>query len=126
MLTAEPPSPPENLTIVAHSPREITATWSPPTDNGGRIDLYYEVKLSDPQTLGKFTPSKFLSNTTTTYTFSSLTPFTAYCVRVTAHNGVSDQDTDRTHLRTVESCTETPEGGELITGKTCFYSILAL
>jgi hypothetical protein len=105
----KPPSAPENVSVVAISPREILATWSPPTDHGGRFDLYYEVKISDPQILGEFTPSVYLTNITTRHVFPELTPFTAYCVRVTAHNGVSDQDPDRTHLRTVESCTETPE-----------------
>ena len=114
VLITEPPSAPENVIVVAISPREILATWSPPTDHGGRFDLYYEVKISDPQILGEFTPSVYLTNITTRHVFPELTPFTAYCVRVTAHNGVSDQDPDRTHLRTVESCTETPEDGELI------------
>ena len=112
VLITEPPSAPENLSVVAIlSRREILATWSPPTDDGGRFDLYYEVKISDPQILGDFTPSVYLPNTTTMHVFPDLIPFTAYCVGVTAHNGVSDQDPDREHLRTVESCTETPEDG---------------
>ena len=99
--------------MVALSPQEMQMDWSPPTDDGGRSDLYYEVKHSDPQTLGSFSPPTYLPNSTTTYVISNLTPFTQYCVRVTAHNGVSDQDTDRTHLRTVEDCIKTPEDGKL-------------
>ena len=32
---------------------------------------------------------------------------------MSAHNGVSDQDPDGTHLRTVEECVRTDEGGKL-------------
>ena len=86
VLITEPPSAPANLSVVAISPREILATWSPSTDDGGSFDLYYEVKISNPQILGEFPPSMHLPSTTTMHVFPELTPFTAYCVRVTAHN----------------------------------------
>ena len=109
---AEPPSAPQNLSSVAVSPREVSAHWSAPAEDGERTDLYYHVEISDPTQLGVFERTSFMQSTVTSYTFSGLRPFTQYCVRVTAHNGVSDQDPDGTHLRRVEACTETPEDGE--------------
>ena len=100
------------MNVVAVSSREISANWSSPADDGGRTDLYYEVEISDPTQLGVYESTSFLGGTITNYTFSGLRPFTQYCVRVTAHNGVSDQDPDGTCLRRVEECTETPKNGE--------------
>ena len=100
------------MNVVAVSSREISAHWSAPAEDGGRTDLHYEVEISDPTQLGVFERTIFLGGTITSYMFSGLRPFTQYCVRVTAHNGVSDQDPDGTHLRRVEECTETPEDGE--------------
>ena len=91
---------------MAVTPREIEVNWSPPANDGGRTDLYYQVEISDPEQLGEFEKSDYL--TSTSYTFV-VRPFTKYCVRVTAHNGVSDQDPDGTHLRRAQNCTETPE-----------------
>ena len=112
VLIAEPPSDPEGLSVVAVSAREIMASWSPPAEDSGRTDLYYWVEHSDPDNLGSYINGAFLCGECGNRTFSSLRPFTPYCVRVTAHNGVSDQDPDGTHLRTVEACTVTPEDGE--------------
>ena len=69
---------------------------------------------SDPDNLGSYTGTKYLSrgSTSRSTTLSGLRPFTQYCVRVIAHNGVSDQDPDGTHLRTVENCITTEEGGQ--------------
>ncbi|CAI8036642.1 Ephrin type-A receptor 5 [Geodia barretti] len=104
----EPPSAPGSLSL---SPQQssITVRWSAPADLGGRTDLYYQVEISDPDNLGSFTGTVFLSGSTTSRTISGLRPHTQYCVRVTAHNGVSDQDPDGEHLRTVEECTRTLE-----------------
>ncbi|CAI8051433.1 Ephrin type-A receptor 4 [Geodia barretti] len=104
----QPPSAPGSLSL---SPQQssITVRWSAPADLGGRRDLYYQVEISDPDNLGSFTGTVFLSGSTTSRTISGLRPHTQYCVRVTAHNGVSDQDPDGEHLRTVEECTTTSE-----------------
>ena len=107
-LCEEPPSAPRSLSL---SPQQssITVSWSAPADLGGRRDLYYQVEISDPDNLGSFTGTVFLSGRTTSRTISGLRPHTQYCVRVTAHNGVSDQDPDGEHPRTVEECTRTLE-----------------
>ena len=106
----------------------IIVRWSPPAEDGGRTDLYYQLEHSDPDNLGSYTDTVYVSGSTRSRTFSGLRPFTQYCVRVTAHNGVSDQDPDGTHLRRVEECTTTLASGELTLPLKLFniYIILAM
>ena len=112
LVYIEPPEAPRNLAVSATSAYAITARWTPPAELGGRDDLFYKAEHSDPDNLGSFTGTVYKNEGDTSHTFTGLTPYTQYCVRVTAHNGVSDQDPDGTHLRTVEECTETPEASE--------------
>lgn len=51
---------------------------------------------------------------TVSYTVNGLRPFTLYTIRVTAHNEVSDQDTENEALRQVTIQTRTEEGGESV------------
>ena len=67
-------------------------SWTRPVYEGGRTDLYYQVEHSDPDNLGSYTGTVYLSGDATSHTLTGLRPFTSYCVRVIAHNGVSDQD----------------------------------
>ena len=112
MLTVfliEPPSAPRNVRSTAQK-TSISISWSAPAQTGGRTDLFYEVKRSNPDNLGSYTDTHY---TDSNYVFSDLRSFTDYCIRVTAHNGVSDQDPDGTHLRTVEECTRTLQDGTI-------------
>ena len=106
IIYAEPSSAPGGLTLSTQQ-SSITAVWSSPAEDGGRSDLYYQVEHSDPDNLGTYTGMVYLSGETTSHSFTGLRPDTQYCVRVIAHNGVSDQDSNRTSLRTVEECTRT-------------------
>ena len=112
-LHTEPPSPPRSVSLIPQQ-SSITVRWSAPSDNGGRTDLYYEVDISDPDNLGSYTGTVYLSGRSTSQTISGLRPFTQYCVRVTAHNGVSDQDANGQHLRREEQCTKTLTAGTYI------------
>ena len=100
-LCAEPPSAPRNLRLNEQS-TSIAVSWSSSTETGGRSDVYYKVEFSDPNV-----PGTFVANYTrpTTFTKSTLKPHTSYCIQVSAHNGVSDQDTDRSLSRMIEECT---------------------
>jgi hypothetical protein len=98
----------------------ITVRWSAPADLGGRTDLYYQVNRSDHEDPTSYSFTVFVSGTTTSYTFCSLRPNTQYCVRVTSHNGVSDQDPDGEHLRTEGECTTTRP--TFMAGKWCSYN----
>ena len=108
----EPPTEPRDLNVTAESSRVIRFSWLLPDEDGGRDDLYYQVEYSDPDDLGTYIGTMYLSGGSTSHSFSDLRPYTQYCVRVTAPTGVSDQDPDGTHLRTVEKCIRTPEDSE--------------
>ena len=110
---AEPPSAPRNLRLNEQT-TGIAVRWSSPTETGGRSDLYYQVEYSDPDNFGSFTGTVYLdgSGESTSHTFAALRPYTSYCIRVSAHNGVSDQDPDRSQSRMVEECTRTLEGSK--------------
>ena len=100
MFTAEPPGAPRNLRLTVQA-TSIAVTWSPSTETDGRSDLYYQVEYSDPDV-----PGTFIARYTqyTSYTISNLEPHTSYCIRVSAHNGVSDQDPDRSQSITILLC----------------------
>ena len=107
-LCTEPPSAPRNDPLIPQT-NCIAVRWSAPADLDGRTDLYYQVNRSDHEDPTSYSFTDFVSGTTTSYTFCGLRPNTQYCVRVTSHNGVSDQDPDGEHPRTVEECTRTLE-----------------
>ena len=119
-------SPPHSVSLTPQLSSIITVRWSAPSDNGGRTDLYYEVDISDPDNLGSYTGTVYLSGRSTSRTISGLRPFTQYCVRVTAHNGVSDQDPNGQHLRRDEQCTRTLTAGKIAQFKIFIYSLLCL
>ena len=85
----------------------MRVSWSRASQSGGRSDVYYTVQHSDPDTLGQFIATTCLSSAATSHIYTGLRPETQYCIRVTAHNGVSDQDPDGTSSRTVQKCEST-------------------
>ena len=108
MSPTEPPSAPRNMRLNEQT-TSTAVSWLSPTETGGRSDLYYQVEYSDPDNLGSFTGTVYLDGESTSHTFTALRPYTSYCIRVSAHNGVSDQDPDRSQSRMVEECTRTLE-----------------
>ena len=105
----EPPNAPSGLNVTVESPTSIVVRWSSPTDTGGRSDLYYQVEYSDLENLGEFIGNVYLDGASTNHTFTNLRPYTSYCIQVSAHNGVSDQDPERSQIRMIEECTRTLE-----------------
>ena len=104
----EPPSAPRLLRMVIRS-NGIILFWLPSAETGGRSDLYFKVEYSDPDNISNFSASY---TTSTLYVIFGLRPYTSYCIRVSAHNGVSDQDSDRSQIRMVVVCTRTDEGSK--------------
>ena len=118
MCPTEPPSAPHNLRLNEQS-SSISVSWSPSTETGGRSDLYYQVEYSDPDVLGTFIARYTRS---TSYTITGLRAYTSYCIRVSAHNGVSDQDPDRSQSRMVEECTRTDEDSKYVSKESVVQS----
>ena len=85
---------PLNVQKTHSTQTSLRISWSPPVDNGGRSDLYYQVHYSDPDNVGVMIEAECGAGclTRTSCTISGLRPATTYVVRVSAHNGVSDQD----------------------------------
>ena len=107
---SEPPSAPSDVLLPATN-TSITVEWSAPADLGGRTaDLYYQVEISDPDNLGSYIGTVYVPGSTEMRIFTGLRPCTDYCVRVTAENGVSDQDPTSKDSRTETQCIRTEEG----------------
>uniref|UniRef100_A0A8C2N4Y8 Ephrin type-A receptor 2 n=1 Tax=Capra hircus TaxID=9925 RepID=A0A8C2N4Y8_CAPHI len=73
-----PPSAPHYLTAVGMGAK-VELRWTPPQDSGGREDLTYSVRYSEPP----------LGLTRTSVTISDLEPHMNYTFTVEARNGVS-------------------------------------
>ena len=95
-LVIEPPSKPLNLHNISKTSTSLSVEWSPPEYLGERDDLYYTVEYSDPRPdrVGEMIQAQCGEGclTGTSCNITGLWPATTYVVRVTAHNGVSDQD----------------------------------
>jgi hypothetical protein len=93
--STEPPSMPLDLDDTATTDTSISIRWRRPESDGGRHDLYYRVHYSDPDSVGVMLEAECVNvcqTRTCTCTIRGLRAATAYVIRVSAHNGVSDQD----------------------------------
>ena len=73
------------------------------------MDFYYEIQYSDRETTSQYNLVNKTDNVQEV--IAGLTPDTTYTFTVTVHNGVSDRDERREHLRRCELITTTNEGG---------------
>ena len=87
---------PLNLRNTSDTSTSLSVEWSTPAYLGERDDLYYTVERSDPDpdNVGVMIETECGGGclTGTSCTVTGLQPATTYVIRVTAHNGVSDQD----------------------------------
>ena len=85
---------PRNLLNTSITSTSLTVKWSTPAILGERDDLYYIVEYSDPDKVGVMHEMQCGEGCLigTRCSVTGLRPATTYVVRVTAHNGVSDQD----------------------------------
>ena len=112
------PSAPLNLEPIGYTDSSITIRWEAPYENGGRSDLYYQVHHSDPVIPGLMIEANCTRNeeclTDTVCTITGLQPATTYFVRVSAHNGVSDQDEGGALTRIIDITLETDVAREIV------------
>ena len=117
LIYSAPPGPVRNLRVTRVIDTSVTVTWTRPVVTG-RSDFYYTLQYSDPDNIGALlpVPPRRIDNQALTVTvpITGLQPNTPYTIRVTSHNGVSDQDTENAALRRVDIQVRTMEGGQLI------------
>ena len=117
-IYSAPPGPVRSLRAATVTDTSVTVTWTRP-EVTGRSDFYYTLQYSDPDNAGAFlpVPPRRIDNQALTVTVSitGLRPNTPYTIRVTSHNGVSDQDTENAALRRVDIQVRTIEGGKVAT-----------
>ena len=125
LVNTAPPGLVINLHTTNISNNSVSLSWTRP-EVTGRDDFYYSIEYSDPNT-GSFILSNgsyVNSALTVSYTVPNLRPNTPYTIRVTTHNGVSDQDTENEALRRVDLPIRTGEGGKRNNVWKTFYSRL--
>lgn len=108
---AASPSSAQNVNPVVRRNTTVVVGWGPPLSNGGRNDIYYAVKYKEVGSLGPFTPTGQTNKSN--FTVRGLQPVTQYYIRITAENGVSDQEPGSEEERTTEIVVLTTEGSKL-------------
>ena len=90
-----PPSACTNLAVQSKTSSSAIIRWNRP-ETVGRPDYYYNVYVSDPDRVNTFIQDNNQDyvdgRSRPTYSVSGLRPHTSYVIRVSVHNGVSDQD----------------------------------
>ena len=116
MFHLAPCSHPRDLRVTEVTSTNVTVRWTRP-EVTGRTDFYYILQYSDPDNIGEFLPAipieRVSSELSVSHTVTGLRPYTTYTIRVTCHNGVSDQDTENVALRIVTIQVRTLGGGKL-------------
>ncbi len=120
LVNTAPPGPVRNLLTTTITSTSVSLSWTRP-EVTGRDDFYYSIEYSDPNTGSFILSSGNYVNSAFSYTVPNLRPNTPYTIRVTTHNGVSDQDTENEALRRVDLPTRTGEGGKRISLETFIF-----
>ena len=112
------PSAPRDLAVADRTNTTITVTWQPPEDNGGRDDVFYILEYRQLEEVD-FTENETVFNTM--YTITGLRPNTQYVIRVTAENGVCDQEPTSLPERRIQIVSNTTEGGKSVHSNLAFF-----
>ena len=83
--------------------------WEDPKDVG-RSDYYYIIEYSDPDDASIYHRHNEDNVKGNNYTLNNLRADTIYIIRVSVHNGVSDQDSENADDRMVTIRAHTTEG----------------
>lgn len=96
---------------------DLTVEWKRP-DFTGREDFYYSVYYRELTNLSGITLSPHVNSSDYLYyTIRGLQPLTQYLVKITVHNGVSNQDMENDTSRTCEIVASTADIGGLTINK---------
>ena len=96
----------------------ITIAWEDPEDVG-RPDYYYVIEYSDPDDASIYHRHNENGIQGNNYTLDNLRPYTIYIIRVTVHNGVSNQDPENANDRMVSVKGHTAEGRKYTVSIIC-------
>lgn len=100
VLFSAPPSGPRNASIIFQDQSVIVVAWMPPSYNGGRQDVVYDITCLQCDPTGdchnrelckgrlQYWPMRE-NNPFTHVTLTGLQPNVSYLIRITAENGVS-------------------------------------
>jgi len=107
-----PPSLTQNVNPIVRRNTTVVVGWDRRLSDGGRpTDVYYVVKYRKVGSLGPFTTAGQTSESP--FTIQGLKPVTRYIIRITAENGVSDQEPGSQDERTTEIVVVTRGGSKL-------------
>ena len=97
--------------MISVTATDITVEWKRP-DLTGREDFYYGVYYRELTSLSGITLGPYINNSDNVdYTIDGLQPSTQYLIKITVHNGVSDQDMENEISRTCETVASTADIG---------------
>ena len=109
---SEPPSKIHNRSIIASNSTAISLSWDSPGNDGGQTDTYYVICYYFSTCTLKTCELTYQRNISSlSYTLHDLNAHTRYDIFVSAHNGVSEQDTSNADRRIVVIRGRTTGGG---------------
>ena len=111
-----PPTAARNLNVTHSASTSITIQWDPPIRTG-RPDYYYVIEYSDPDDASIYHRHNEDGVKGNSYTLDKMRPDTIYIIRVTVHNGVSNQDSENAIDRMVSVKGHTAEGRKCTAGE---------
>ena len=89
----------------------VELQWNSPSHCGGRTDCYYQIRINNGPA-ERYDPTNFNFSAQETYSVNNLQQDTTYCIAISVHNGVSDQDADNEKLRECSIVVKTVQGGK--------------
>lgn len=111
-LASAPPGRCTGTSVISMTATDITVEWKRPNLTG-REDIYYSVYYRELKDLYGITSNPYYVNNSdyVDYTIDGLVPSTQYLIKITVHNGVSDQDMENDIFRMCETVASTADIG---------------
>ena len=97
--------------MISVTSTDVKVEWKRPNLTG-RADFYYRVYYRELTSFSGITLGRYVNNSDyVDYTIGGLRPSTQYVIRITVHNGVSDQDVENEQSRMCETVASTTDIG---------------